>query len=148
MAPYADYAADISMGVGHVNDFRFVTGLYSQDGGRDYPLFLYMERPGRRGTNPEKLHLLACSRVPAPVEAMVRLGAFVPRKGSAGPVQDPGRPTMMWQQAEAGAVMWQVEDRIFWQDGGHKPNLSHIVLVVAVLVATVVVVIVVVVVVI
>ena len=34
------------MGVGHMNDFKFVSGLYLEDRGQEYPLFLYMERPG------------------------------------------------------------------------------------------------------
>ena len=42
----AEYPADISIGVGHMNDFKFVSGLYLEDGGQEYPLFLYMERPG------------------------------------------------------------------------------------------------------
>ena len=40
-----DYAGDISLGVGHVNDFQFVQGLYLNIADRKFPLFLYMERP-------------------------------------------------------------------------------------------------------
>jgi hypothetical protein len=55
-----DYAADISMGFGSINGFRFVQGLYLTFADQKFPLFLYMERPPLRGQQTEQLHLLAC----------------------------------------------------------------------------------------
>ena len=40
-----DYAADISIGIGHLNDFQFMRGLCLNIADRKFPLFLYMERP-------------------------------------------------------------------------------------------------------
>ena len=111
-----DYAADINMGVGRINDFSFVQGLYLEDAGRKFPLFLYMERPPRHGRKNEQLHLLACSEVPRPVEQTLHPGCFNPRRCTTpGPVMDPGRRQMMWQEGENGAVTFQVQDHIFWQ---------------------------------
>ena len=55
-----DYAGDISIGIGHVNNFQFVQGLFLNIADRKFPLFLYMERAPQRGSQNEQLHLLAC----------------------------------------------------------------------------------------
>ena len=105
-----DYAGDISIGV-----FQFVQGLLLNIADRKFPLFLYMERPPRRGSQNEQLHLLACTDVPRPVEATLHPAAFAPRRStSPGSVQDPGRPNMMWQEGESGAVTFEVQNMIFW----------------------------------
>ena len=110
-----DYAGDISLGVGHVNDFQFVQGLYLNIADSKFPLFLYMERPPRRGNQNEQLHLLACTDVPRPVEATLHPSAFAPRRMPApGPVSDPSRKQMMWQEGENGPVTFQVQNMIFW----------------------------------
>ena len=113
-----DYAAAISIGMGHVNDFQFVRGLYLNFADRKFPLFLYMERLPRRtgSTQNEQLHLLACDSVPRPVEATLHPSAFSPRRTNvAGSVADPHRGTMMWQDGENGAVTFQVgANMLFW----------------------------------
>jgi hypothetical protein len=75
----AEYAADISMGVGHVNNFHFMSGLYSKVADRKFPLFLYMERLPQRGQHNEQLPLLACASVLRAVEATLHPSAFAPR---------------------------------------------------------------------
>ena len=112
----ADYAADISMGVGHINDFRFVHGLYLEDAGTSFPIFLYMERNPHHGKQQEQLHLLACSRVPPAVQLTVHPASFSVRRGIAGWVQDPGRRHMMWQEAENGPITFQAGELVFYQD--------------------------------
>ena len=112
----ADYAADISMGVGHINDFRFVQGLYLEDAGTSFPIFLYMERNPHHGKQQEQLHLLACCRVPTAVQLTVHPASFSPRRATAGWVQDPGRRHMMWQEAENGPITFQASDSVFYQD--------------------------------
>ena len=103
------------MGVGHVNNFQFISGLYLKVADRKFPLFLYMERLPQRGQQNEQLHLLACASVPRPVEATLHPSAFAPRRSpQAGHVQDPGRPHMMWQEGENGPVTFQVQNMIFW----------------------------------
>ena len=79
-----------------------------KDAGTKFPLLLYMERDPRRGKAPEQLHLLACTCAPRPVQMTIHPGAFAPRRSHAGPVQDPGRRHMMWQEAEGGQVTFQV----------------------------------------
>ena len=70
---------------------------------------------GQRSSQNEQLHLLACSDVPRPVEATLHPSAFAPRRMPApGPVADPCRKPMMWQEGENGAVTFQVQNMIFW----------------------------------
>ncbi len=111
-----DYAADIEIGVGHVNGFRFVNGVYLEDGGRDFPIFLYMERDPKWGQHPEQLHLFACCEVPAAVQSCVQPSAFQPRKGTAGFLQDPGRRRWMWQEKENGKCTFTVGGMLFHQE--------------------------------
>ena len=50
--------ADISIGLGHINNYVIVSGITIEDGGNDLPILLYLERPPNRGHKPEKLRLL------------------------------------------------------------------------------------------
>ena len=63
--------ADISIGLGHINNYVIVSGITIEYGGNDFPILLYLERPPNRGQNPEKSHLLASNRVSATVSAMI-----------------------------------------------------------------------------
>ena len=100
--------ADLSIGLGHINNYVIVRGITIEDGGHDLPIFLCVERPPSRGQHPDKLDLLACKRVPAAVSAMIPPGIFQPRKNIVGWAQDRGRKQLMWQGRENGACMWQV----------------------------------------
>ena len=108
--------ADISIGLGHINNLVIVNGITIEDGGNDCPIFLYLERPPTRGQNPEKLHLVTRKRAPVSVSAMIHPGTFQPRKNIAGFVQDPGRKALMWQGRANGACRWQVPPFVFWQE--------------------------------
>ena len=117
-----DYAGNIHIGVSHVNDYQFVQGLYLNIGDRKFPL-LYMERPPRCGNRNEQLHLLACSCVPCPVEATLHPSVLVLHRmpAAGGPVADPSRKLMTWQEGENGPVTFQVQNMMFWGvDGSHS----------------------------
>ena len=48
----SDYVADVSIGLGHINNYVIVNGITTDDGMNDCPLFLDLERPGPyRGRN-------------------------------------------------------------------------------------------------
>ncbi len=111
------YAADIDVGVGHINGWRFINGVYLVDGDQEFPIFLYMERPPQKGQHPEQLHLLACCEVPAAVQHSVQPSSWQPRKGQSGWVVDPGRGQWMHQQAQNGAIQFGIAGtKVFHQD--------------------------------
>ena len=99
---------DISVGLGHINNYVTVSDITIEAGRSDCLIFLYLERPPTLGQNPEKLHLPASKRAPVSVGAMIRPCHFQPRKNIVGWVQYPGRNQLMWPDRENGACQWEV----------------------------------------
>ena len=115
-----DYAGDIHIGVGLVNDYQFVQGLYLDIADCQFPLFLCMARRPRcsNQTSSCTCWLAPASRVqwtPPSVCAPCRMPA------TGGPVADPSCKHMMWQEGENGPVTFQVQNMMFWGvDGSHS----------------------------
>ena len=105
--------ADVGVGMNSIEGWEFKTKLVLDETGNNFPLVLYMERPG--GQNANKLMLLACKKVPQPVRDALHPGAFKPRKTSDGWVTDPGRKRQMQvgvQCPDAGALLNPLSDRL------------------------------------
>ncbi len=111
-----DDIADVEVGLGHIDNFRFVRGIYLEDSGRDVPICLYMERRRERRKQPEQLYLLACCEVPAAIQSCVQPSSFQPCTKTAGYVQDPGRQQRMYQGAGNGPILFTVGPMLFSQD--------------------------------
>ena len=103
-----DYAADITTGIDNVHDYKFVNSVCIADAGVEFPVYIYLEKPPRIGTNPERLHLFACKQVPKAVRLTVHPAAFKSRRAIPGWIMDPGRKGWIWQEAENGACSWEV----------------------------------------
>ena len=91
-----DYAAELSVGWGWIDRFEFKMRLVLDETGRRFPLMLYLESPATHGQNANKLHLLACKKVPEPVRLALHPGAFRPRRTTAGWAFDLRRGRHMW----------------------------------------------------